>query len=163
MGAGFADRLRWFTESAHAEMAMTQTDPIPFDPTAQGWTSIEDPAMPPVMLGMWRRAEGEGFALGFQTDPGQNNGNGAVHGGTLATFIDHTLGRVARTAAGGVKVATIQLDLHYLAPGRPGDFVEARGEVVRRTRSVIFVRGTLSVAGRGVLSASGIWKILGVP
>ncbi len=141
---------------------MAEQDTPPFDPAAQGWSPIEDRAMPPVMLSMWRRAEGEGFAFGFQTDAGQNNGNGAVHGGTLATFMDHTLGRVSRAAAGGVKVATIQLDLHYLAPARPGDFVEARGMVVRRTRSVIFVRGTLSVGERAVLSASGIWKILGV-
>lgn len=141
---------------------MTEPAPPPFDPAAQGWTRIEDRAMPPVMLAMWRREEEAGFAFGFQTDAAQSNGNGAVHGGTLATFMDHTLGRVSRAAAGGVKVATIQLDVHYLAPARPGDFVEARGQVVRRTRSVIFVRGTLSVGGREVLSASGIWKILGV-
>lgn len=141
---------------------MTERDPQTLDPAALGWTPLDDPAMPPVMLAMWRREEDEGFAFGFQTDEARNNGNGAVHGGILATFMDHTLGRVSRAAAGGVKVATIQLDLHYLAPARPGDFVEARGSVVRRTRSVIFVRGRLSVGGRDVLAASGIWKILGV-
>lgn len=141
---------------------MTQTDPISFDPASQGWTRIQDNALPPVALSLWQRAEGEGFAWGFQTDPAQNNGNGVVHGGTLATFMDHSLGRISRAAAGGVKVATIQLDVHYLAPARPGDFVAARGAVVRRTRSVIFVRGVLSVGGQEVLSASGIWKILGL-
>jgi acyl-coenzyme A thioesterase PaaI-like protein len=77
--------------------------------------------------------------------------------------MDHTIGRVARAAADEAPVATIQLDLHYLAPAKPGQFIEARGVVVRRTRSVIFLRGTLSAEGKEVLSASGIWKILGRP
>jgi acyl-coenzyme A thioesterase PaaI-like protein len=71
------------------------------------------------------------------------------------------MGRVARRAAGDVPVATIQLDLHYLAPARPGHFIEARGIVVRRTISVIFLRGALTSEGTDVLTASGIWKILG--
>jgi uncharacterized protein (TIGR00369 family) len=133
-----------------------------FDPAAHGWRPHEDAALPRVMQGLWFRDEGEGFAYGFETGAAQENGRGVIHGGILATYIDHTIGRTARNAA-GVAVATIQLDLHYLAPARPGSFIEARGTVVRRTRSVIFLRGELSAEGRPVLSASGIWKILGQP
>jgi uncharacterized protein (TIGR00369 family) len=132
-----------------------------FDPAAAGWRRLQDPNLPNVSLGHWVRDEDEGFAFGFQTGAGQENGNGAVHGGILATYMDHTLGRCARNAAGGVKVATIQLDLHYLAPALPGQFIAARASVVRRTRSVIFLRGTLQADGKEVLSATGIWKILG--
>lgn len=131
-----------------------------FDPAAEGWTRLEDPHLPLVAAAHWQREDADGFAFLFGTSEAQANGHGAVHGGILATYMDHTLGRTARLAA-DAKVATIQLDLHYLAAARPGDFVEARGTVVRRTRSVIFVAGRLSVAGKDVLSASGIWKVLG--
>jgi acyl-coenzyme A thioesterase PaaI-like protein len=42
-----------------------------------------------------------------------------------------------------------------------GDFVEMDCEVVRKTRSVVFMRGTLTVGGRIVATADGIWKLLG--
>jgi uncharacterized protein (TIGR00369 family) len=134
-----------------------------FDPAAEGWRPHEDPALPRVMEALWRREEGEAWAYGFETGEAQANGRGVVHGGVLATYMDHTIGRVARDAAGGVAVATIQLDLHYLAPARIGAFVESRGRVVRLTRSVIFLSGELAVEGKAVLAASGIWKILGRP
>jgi acyl-coenzyme A thioesterase PaaI-like protein len=133
-----------------------------FDPAAHGWRPYEDPNLPRVMASHWVREDEAGFSYLFQTGAEQANGNGAVHGGILATYMDHTMGRTAREAA-GTKVATIQLDLHYLAAARPGDFIEARGAVTRRTRSVIFLTGRLSVGGKDVLAASGIWKVLGQP
>ncbi|MBY0329579.1 MAG: PaaI family thioesterase [Acetobacteraceae bacterium] len=133
-----------------------------FDPESQGWQRFDDPALPKVMLAHWLKPESEGFAYGFETSEAQANGHGMVHGGILATYMDHTIGRVARLAAGG-RVATIQLDLHYVAAGRPGQFIEARAAVVRRTRSVVFLRGELTADGKAILSASGIWKILGQP
>jgi len=136
---------------------------VNFDPASAGWQLYDDPALPRVMESHWIRHEEGAVAFGFQTGPGQQNGRGAVHGGILATYMDHTIGRTARTAADEAPVATIQLDLHYLAPAKPGQFIEARGTVVRRTRSVIFLRGTLIAEGKEVLSASGIWKILGRP
>jgi acyl-coenzyme A thioesterase PaaI-like protein len=134
-----------------------------FDPAAMGWKPFDDPALPRVALRQWQREEGEGFAFGFETDDSQANGAGVVHGGVLTTYVDHTMGHVARQAAGDRGVATMQLDLHFLAPTMPGNFVEARGRVVRRTQSVIFMRGTLTSQGTDVLTASGIWKMLGGP
>jgi acyl-coenzyme A thioesterase PaaI-like protein len=136
---------------------------LSFDPASFGWQPYDDPALPRVMESHWIRHDEAVVAFGFQTGPGQQNGRGAVHGGILATYMDHTIGRIARESVENAPVATIQLDLHYLAPAKPGQFIEARGIVVRRTRSVIFLRGTLIAEGKEVLSASGIWKILGRP
>ncbi len=36
----------------------------------------------------------------------------------------------------------------------------ARAEIVRKTRSLVFIRGQLTVGARVVLAADGIWKIL---
>ena len=42
-----------------------------------------------------------------------------------------------------------------------GQFVEAHCEVVRTTRSVLFMEVKMFVGARIVVSASGIWKIFG--
>ena len=133
-----------------------------FDPAAHGWRRYDDSAMPRVMLGQWIREYDDGIAFGFETGEAQANGRGVIHGGVLATYMDHTIGRNAWKAAGAA-VATIQLDLHYIAPARVGAFVAARGFVTRRTRSVIFLRGELVADGKPVVTATGIWKILGAP
>jgi acyl-coenzyme A thioesterase PaaI-like protein len=44
-----------------------------------------------------------------------------------------------------------------------GEFVEAKCEVVRRTRSLIFMNAELVVGDRVVATAKGIWKALGKP
>ena len=38
--------------------------------------------------------------------------------------------------------------------------VEARGEIVRGTRSLVFIRGLLTVGERTVAAIDGIWKVL---
>ena len=50
--------------------------------------------------------------------------------------------------------------LHVCSLGRIGEFVEAHCEVMRVTRSLIFMRSTLMVGDRLVAMASGVWKIL---
>ncbi len=134
------------------------------DPAAAGWELVTGSGFPEAIGAFWMR-RGEGAAegkpvYGVLTDPRHNNGRGVVHGGILASIMDHALGKTVRAAVAPLRCATIQLDLQYLAPVHPGEFVEARGEVVRKTRSVVFVRGHLTAGGREVLSASGLWKVL---
>lgn len=131
-----------------------------FDPTAEGWEQTEAWGLPEFLRPMWMKRDEAGFSLGFQPHAALNNGRGVVHGGILATYMDHSLGRTVREAVDRVPIATIQLDLHYLAPGRIDHFVVARGEITRRTRSVVFIRGTLTQDGVPILAASGIWKVL---
>jgi acyl-coenzyme A thioesterase PaaI-like protein len=58
--------------------------------------------------------------------------------------------------------ATIQLSTHFIAAVLAGDFVIGRGEIVRRTRSIVFVRGSLWAGNRQVAAIDGIWKVLHV-
>jgi acyl-coenzyme A thioesterase PaaI-like protein len=64
-------------------------------------------------------------------------------------------------SAGRKPCTTVQLNTHFIAPARIGDFVESRAEVMRATRTVVFVRGMLVVGDRTIVSADGVWKILG--
>jgi len=131
-----------------------------FDPAADGWEQTEAWGLPVFLRPLWMKRDEGGFSLGFQPIEALGNGRGVIHGGILATYIDHSLGRTVREAVDGVPIATIQLDLHYLAPGRLDRFVVARGEITRRTRSVVFIRGMLTQDGAPILAATGIWKVL---
>ena len=78
----------------------------------------------------------------------------------LTTFADQAMGMTARTRTGGKKHATIELNMQFVGSVRLGEFVEAQCEVVRATRSIVFMRAKMVVGTRIVATASGIWKIL---
>lgn len=109
----------------------------------------------------WTRCEGERRAYAFIAEQRHTNAHGIVHGGMLMTLADTTLGLNVWEEASRKPSVTVQLDVQFLAAVKPGDFVEARAEILRRTRSVIFVRGMVSVGDRVVAAANGVWKLLG--
>jgi acyl-coenzyme A thioesterase PaaI-like protein len=78
----------------------------------------------------------------------------------LMTLADQSMAIAARDATGSKRHATIELNTQFVGGVKLGEFVEARPEVVRATRSVVFMQVKMFVGGRIVLSANGIWKIL---
>ena len=71
-----------------------------------------------------------------------------AHGGYLATLADSALGAVIRRSIGrGVPLVTVNLNLDYVSPALPGDWIEAH----------------VTVDGRLVLRASGIFMAPAVP
>jgi len=54
----------------------------------------------------------------------------------------------------------VQLNHHFIAPGKLGEMVVGRGEVLRVTRSVVFIRGLLMSGDRVLVHADGVWKVL---
>lgn len=59
------------------------------------------------------------------------NLQGSLHGGVMATLADTATGLAVRSMLpAGRRHVTIQLDVHYLAPGRPGRII-AVGSTVR--------------------------------
>lgn len=111
---------------------------------------------------LWRRS-GKGNLYAFQADARHANINGVVHGGMLVTFADQAFGSTVYEAVGKRKCATAQLNTHFIGAVKPGDFLECDAEVVRITRSLVFMRGMLRIGDRPVLAADGVWKILGTP
>lgn len=83
-----------------------------------------------------------------------------IHGGLLETLMDHALSSIAWEASGRQKCVSLQMDTHFLAPASRGMFIEARGSVVHRTSSTLFMQGMLTVNGRPVMSAQALMKIL---
>jgi acyl-coenzyme A thioesterase PaaI-like protein len=135
-----------------------------FDPAAHGWRVLPGAALPGGLGMPWALKVGEQWRYGLLTEPGHVNPSGAVHGGVLMAFADHGLSFLAWEAAARAPCATIQMNSQFLDGVVPGEFVELRGEVVRRTNSLVFVRGLLVALGdaadREVVAVDGIWRIL---
>ena len=131
-----------------------------FDPIAAGWRVMRGGDMPGGIGQMWSRRHDDTWRYGMQTVESHANPGGVVHGGILMTFADHGLSTLAWEAAHRATCTTIQLNTHFLDAVRLGSFVHLRGEVTRRTRGMVFLRGLLAVGDHDVAAVDGIWRIL---
>ena len=98
------------------------------------------------------------ITFAFLADARHRNTAGTVHGGMLMTFADFALCLTATWDHPGEKCVTVSCNSEFVAPGRPGDLIEASGEVVRRTKSLTFVRGQVYADDRILLNYSAIVK-----
>ena len=89
------------------------------------------------------------------------NGGGALHGGLLMTLADSFLGFTVQEAANPGMASTVTLNTDFLAGGTADAPVFAEAAITRKTRSLIFVSGSLTQSGRLLMTATGIWKVLG--
>ena len=144
---------------------MTMTDPpnepAAFDPAVAGWAIFPDTGFIDWVGPLWTRRDGDA-AFGFRAEPKHANLIGVVQGGMLMTFGDRALGIAAWEAARNQACVTIQFDMQFISSARIGEFVEVRPELVRCTRSLVFLRGMLTTGSRVVATANGVWKILQV-
>ena len=89
------------------------------------------------------------------------NGGGSMHGGCLMTFADSAIFVIAaRELEGGMGV-TLNLTADFLGPAKVGQFIEARGRVVRGGGKTIFVEGMATADGTPVLRFNGIIRKVG--
>ena len=101
-----------------------------------------------------------GLRFVFEAQPKHANTSGQIHGGMLMTFADFALCLAAIHGLPGERCVTVSLSCEFTAPGQVGDFIESTAEVVRRARSLTFVRGTITAGDRTLLNYSGIVKRL---
>lgn len=130
------------------------------DLTLEGWVALIEDGFPGVFGPVWQQESASGLRFGVLTSSKHANRNGAVHGGALLSLADQALGYTSLAHIGSGRQATIQLDLHFLRPVFPGDFVVATGSVIRATRTIVFVRGELTVNDTVCCTATGVWKQL---
>ncbi|WP_372750374.1 PaaI family thioesterase [Litorivivens sp.] len=83
---------------------------------------------------------------------------GIVHGGVLMAFADYTLclAGIENTEQGCV---TVTCDNQFIASAKAGELLTGHGELIHRTRKLAFVRATLTVGERVVLSATATLKM----
>ena len=106
------------------------------------------------------RQEGDRIRFAFRSDGRHANTGGTLHGGMLMTFADFALCLATVWDQPGEKCVTVSCHCDFIAPGTPGAVIEATGEVVRRTRTLAFVRGEVLEDDRVLLSYSAIVRRL---
>jgi acyl-coenzyme A thioesterase PaaI-like protein len=126
-----------------------------------GWSQWQSDAFETRAGPFYERFEGEEGITAFRAGSEHMNGGGFMHGGCLMTFADAALFTIARPAMAGSFGVTVNLSGDFLDAARVGEFVEARGEITRGARSLVFVRGLVTADGRPVLSFTGIIKKVG--
>jgi uncharacterized protein (TIGR00369 family) len=109
-----------------------------------------------------RRHEGDAWAYALTTDARHLNGFGVIHGGVITSFADTALALAMVDRIGPARGATIQLNVQFIDAVMEGERMEARPEMVRATRSIVFMRGLVTVGDRTVAVADGVWKIFPV-
>ncbi len=81
----------------------------------------------------------------------------AVHGGVTLALIDISLFSGIRLILGADAAGSVTLDLstQFIGAGRIGEPLDAISEVLRETRRLVFVRGTIEQDGHLVASYHG--------
>lgn len=103
-----------------------------------------------------------GVQLGFRVEPRHCNPMGICHGGMMATFCDMLLPISAHAVSkevGNRFLPTINLQIDYLAASPLGAWVQGEAQVLRVTRSLVFMQGLVEADGVAVARVSGIFKI----
>ena len=94
----------------------------------------------------------------FLAEPRHCNTGGVLHGGLLMTLADLALCATACRDLPEERAITVAMNTEFVAAGVAGDLVVARGEVIRRTGSLVFLRGQVAVGERILINCSSVVK-----
>ena len=110
----------------------------------------------------WRRNDPE-FTLGMGVEQRHCNLQDILHGGALATFVDIAMGCTVRVANGGhVRCVTATMTLDFIGRVSAGDWIEARGQVLRVGKRLVYVHCLVWNADECIARASGSFAPVGV-
>lgn len=89
------------------------------------------------------------------------NAGGSAHGGYIMTLLDSGMGNASHRSLGpGGRSATISLDVKFISAAKIDDVVIGTAWVLKKTRSLVFMRGELRCGDTLVATGEGIWKRL---
>ncbi len=134
----------------------------PFDPADHGWDRDSGDRFVGQIGPIWRRMTDSREEFGFVAEEKHLNRNGNVHGGMLVALFDHALGQACyRLVGADAALATIQINTQFMRLANPGDFVTASAEILRQTRSLLFIRGECRVDREAILAGDAMVKRTG--
>ena len=110
---------------------------------------------------LYARKTDAGVQLGFRVEERHCNPMRICHGGMMATFCDMLLPLSAHVLSdvGNRFLPTINLQIDYLAASPLGAWVQGEAQLLRATRSLVFMQGLVHADGTPVARVSGIFKI----
>ena len=135
--------------------------PLPEGPW-RGWSVLAGHEPFEGLVGpFYTRRERDGsYTTGFRPSERHLNSSGIVHGGAIATFADYSLFMIAFEAVQGRPSVTVTLDTEFLRAARAVNLLTGRGDVLRATKSLVFVRGLITSEDTPVVSFSGVIKLI---
>ncbi len=84
-----------------------------------------------------------------------------IHGGMLMTFADAAIGQAMWDMTDRAPSVTLNMQSQFLKPAKIGELIEVTPTLVRKTRSLVFLRGDFQVAGETIFAVTSVWKLLG--
>jgi acyl-coenzyme A thioesterase PaaI-like protein len=125
-----------------------------------GWQPRPRTAFDELAGPFWFPPDDSTNTTGFLAGAKHANTRDIVHGGMITTAFDFGLGVTSRNATGQRPGASVQLNIHFIGAVKLGEFAIVRYEIMRATRSLVFLRGVMTAGDRIVATADGVWKIL---
>jgi acyl-coenzyme A thioesterase PaaI-like protein len=104
------------------------------------------------------RVDDKGPISAFRVEKKHLNGGAFLHGGCFMTFADFALFVIARDALTEQHAVTATFNCELVGAAYEGQLIECRGDVVKNARSMVFVRGLMTVAEDTVMSFSATLK-----
>jgi acyl-coenzyme A thioesterase 13 len=105
----------------------------------------------------YRRTEG-GFVIGLQVAAKHANARGSAHGGLLLTLADIALGYTAAFSEDPpLSLTTVTISADFAGHARIGDWLEARVDLQKVGRRLVFANAYLVVGVERIARASGIF------
>ena len=124
--------------------------------TYPGGDPFEDLAGP-----FFLRRDDRGPVCAFRVEKKHLNRSGVLHGGCFMAFADFSLFGIAREPLTEQGAVTATFNCELVGTASEGQVVECRGEIVKDTRSMVFVRGLMHTGGETIMSFSAVLKKLG--
>ena len=128
----------------------------------RGWSiwTVREPFEELVGPFYTRREMDGSYSTGFQPGERNLNSTGILHGGAIATFADYSLFMIAQEAIQGRPSVTVTLNNEFMRAARAETLLTGRGDVLRTTKSLVFVRGIITSEDTPILSFSGVIKFI---
>lgn len=109
---------------------------------------------------VYGRVEGPRLVMGMRVSPRHLNPHQTCHGGVLSVFADFMAYAVQHEAGEHHTLTpTVSTTIDFMSPAVLGDWLEARCELLQRTRNLLFCQTVARVDERVVFRSSSIFKI----
>ena len=83
-----------------------------------------------------------------------------THGGFICSLIDSGAGTAVYRTTGQKSCVTVSLDIKFIAPSRIGDDLIGNVQILKKTRSMVFLNCNLKKNDQLIASATGVWKVI---
>ena len=108
----------------------------------------------------FKKIDESNFEFSIKVEEKFLNTGKIAHGGFIATIADTGMGNAAHIAAGNKRSVTINLDIKFISASKQGDTLTGKVEVLKRTKSLVFINCKILNSNDIVATASVTWKIL---